>query len=76
MTACPTGIAHTYMAESALLEAGKKMNVKMRVETNGSEGVKHRLSASEIDQAIGVIVAADKKVEVDRFSGKKYYKQQ
>lgn len=71
VTACPTGIAHTYMAESALLEAGKKMNVKMRVETNGSEGVKHRLSASEIDQAIGVIVAADKKVEVDRFSGKK-----
>lgn len=71
VTACPTGIAHTYMAESALLDAGKRMNVRIRVETNGSEGVKHRLSANEIEQAVGVIVAADKKVEVERFSGKK-----
>ncbi|MFT8424361.1 MAG: fructose-specific PTS transporter subunit EIIC [Liquorilactobacillus sp.] len=71
VTACPTGIAHTYMAESALLDAGKKMNVRMRVETNGSEGVKHRLSTDEITNAVGVIVAADKKVEVERFAGKK-----
>ncbi|MFT9097579.1 fructose-specific PTS transporter subunit EIIC [Liquorilactobacillus sp.] len=71
VTACPTGIAHTYMAESALLDAGKKMNVRMRVETNGSEGVKHRLSTDEIANAVGVIVAADKKVEVERFAGKK-----
>ncbi|MCP0887120.1 fructose-specific PTS transporter subunit EIIC [Ligilactobacillus sp. WILCCON 0076] len=71
VTACPTGIAHTYMAESALLDAGKKMNVRMRVETNGSEGVKHRLSSEEINNAVGVIVAADKKVEINRFSGKK-----
>ncbi|KRN11341.1 fructose-specific phosphotransferase system, enzyme IIABC [Liquorilactobacillus mali KCTC 3596 = DSM 20444] len=71
VTACPTGIAHTYMAESALLDAGKKMNVRMRVETNGSEGVKHRLSPSEISNAVGVIIAADKKVEVDRFAEKK-----
>ncbi|MFT8670089.1 MAG: fructose-specific PTS transporter subunit EIIC [Liquorilactobacillus hordei] len=71
VTACPTGIAHTYMAEAALLEAGKKMNVEMRVETNGSEGVKHRLSSAEISNAVGVIIAADKKVEVERFAGKK-----
>ncbi|WP_461213134.1 PTS fructose transporter subunit IIABC [Lacticaseibacillus sp. GG6-2] len=70
VTACPTGIAHTYMAEAALKETAEKMNVDIKVETNGSEGVKHLLSASDIDRAVGVIVAADKKVEMARFDGK------
>lgn len=70
VTACPTGIAHTYMAEAALIEEAKKMGVAIRVETNGSEGVKHRLTADEIAKASGVIIAADKKVEMARFNGK------
>ncbi len=70
VTACPTGIAHTYMAEAALIDEAKKMNVDIKVETNGSEGVKHQLTAAEIEHAAGVIVAADKKVEMARFNGK------
>ncbi|KRL09980.1 MAG: fructose-specific PTS transporter subunit EIIC [Schleiferilactobacillus perolens] len=70
VTACPTGIAHTYMAEAALKEEAKKMGVNIKVETNGSEGIKHRLTADDINNAVGVIVAADKKVAMDRFSGK------
>ncbi|WP_155286144.1 PTS fructose transporter subunit IIABC [Lacticaseibacillus zhaodongensis] len=70
VTACPTGIAHTYMAESALKETAEKMGVDIKVETNGSEGVKHQLSASDISRAVGVIIAADKKVEMNRFAGK------
>ncbi|TGD25434.1 PTS fructose transporter subunit IIC [Companilactobacillus suantsaicola] len=70
VTACPTGIAHTYMAEAALKEQAEKMGVDIKVETNGSEGVKHRLTADEINRADGVIVAADKKVEMPRFDGK------
>ncbi len=70
VTACPTGIAHTYMAEAALKETAEKMGVDIKVETNGSEGVKHQLTASDIDRAVGVIIAADKKVEMNRFSGK------
>ena len=70
VTACPTGIAHTYMAEDALKKKAKEMGVDIKVETNGSEGIKHRLTAEEIARADGVIVAADKKVEMNRFNGK------
>lgn len=70
VTACPTGIAHTYMAEEALKRKAAEMNVEIRVETNGSEGVKHRLTEDEIRQAKGIIVAADKKVEMARFDGR------
>lgn len=70
VTACPTGIAHTYMAEEALKKKAVEMNVDIRVETNGSEGVKNRLTDDEIRRAKGVIVAADKKVEMARFNGK------
>ncbi|MFD1431395.1 PTS fructose transporter subunit IIABC [Lacticaseibacillus yichunensis] len=70
VTACPTGIAHTYMAEAALKETAEKMGVAIKVETNGSEGVKHHLSQADIQNAVGVIIAADKKVDMDRFAGK------
>ncbi|MDN2453293.1 fructose-specific PTS transporter subunit EIIC [Lactobacillus sp. UCMA15818] len=70
VTACPTGIAHTYMAEEALKKQAEAMGVDIKVETNGSEGVKHLLTADEISRATGVIVAADKKVEMARFDGK------
>ncbi|MFD2617574.1 PTS fructose transporter subunit IIABC [Terrilactibacillus laevilacticus] len=71
VTACPTGIAHTYMAEDALKKKAEEMGVAIRVETDGSEGVKNRLTKVEIAQAVGVIVAADKKVEMARFDGKR-----
>lgn len=61
VTACPNGIAHTYMAEENLKKQADKMGVDIKVETNGSEGIKHRLTADEIKRAKGVIVAADKK---------------
>ncbi|MEN2666289.1 fructose-specific PTS transporter subunit EIIC [Listeria aquatica] len=70
VTACPTGIAHTYMAEDALKAKAKEMGVQIKVETNGSEGIKHRLTSEDIERASGVIVAADKKVEMARFDGK------
>lgn len=70
VTACPTGIAHTYMAEAALIKQAEEMGVDIKVETNGSEGIKHRLTDEEIQRASGVIVAADKKVAMDRFNGK------
>lgn len=70
VTACPTGIAHTYMAEDALKKKAKEMGVEIKVETNGSEGIKNRLTAEDIARAEGVIVAADKKVEMNRFDGK------
>lgn len=70
VTACPTGIAHTYMAEDALKNKAKEMGVAIKVETNGSEGVKHRLTAEDIARADGVIIAADKMVEMARFDGK------
>ncbi len=70
VTACPTGIAHTYMAEDALKKKAKQMGVEIKVETNGSEGIKNRLTAEDIARADGVIIAADKKVEMNRFDGK------
>lgn len=71
VTACPTGIAHTYMAAEALEKAGNELGISVKVETNGSGGVKNRLTAQEIADADGIIVAADKNVETARFSGKK-----
>ena len=70
VTACPTGIAHTYMAAEALEKAGKALNITVKVETNGSGGVKNALTAEEIAAADGIIVAADKNVETARFEGK------
>ena len=70
VTACPTGIAHTYMAEDALKKKAAEMGVDIKVETNGTEGVKNRLTAADIERAAGVIVAADKNVEMNRFDGK------
>lgn len=68
VTACPTGIAHTYMAAKSLEDAAKKMGIKIKVETNGASGIKNKLTKEEIDNARCVIIAADKKVEMERFS--------
>ncbi|MGY0374822.1 PTS fructose transporter subunit IIABC [Clostridium sp. JNZ J1-5] len=70
VTACPTGIAHTYMAADALKDKANKMNIDIKVETNGSTGIKNMLTADEIKQAAAIIVAADKQVDMDRFHGK------
>ncbi|ETT36832.1 PTS system fructose-specific EIIBBC component (EIIBBC-Fru) [Paenibacillus sp. FSL R5-192] len=70
VTACPTGIAHTFMAEDALKKKAQEMGINIRVETNGSEGAQNVLTADEIARAKGVIVAADKNVEMARFDGK------
>lgn len=71
VTACPTGIAHTYMAADALKQKAKELGLNLKVETNGSSGVKNQLTQEEIDNASGIIVAADKQVEMERFNGKK-----
>lgn len=70
VTACTTGIAHTYMAEEALKKKAAEMGVGIKVETNGASGVGNKLTAQDIAKADGVIVAADKAVEMDRFDGK------
>ncbi|WP_178021970.1 PTS fructose transporter subunit IIABC [uncultured Paenibacillus sp.] len=70
VTACPTGIAHTFMAEDALKKKAAELGIQIRVETNGSEGAKNVLTADEIRRAKGVIIAADKQVEMSRFDGK------
>ncbi|HAL09223.1 MAG TPA: PTS fructose transporter subunit IIC [Staphylococcus sp.] len=70
VTACPTGIAHTYMAADALKNQAKKMGVPIKVETNGSGGIKNHLTEEEIEKASGIIVAADVHVETNRFDGK------
>lgn len=71
VTGCPTGIAHTYMAEEALKEAAKKLGAEMKVETNGAVGVENALTAEEIAECDGIIVACDKNVDMKRFNGKK-----
>lgn len=71
VTACPTGIAHTYMAAEALEKAGADMGISIKVETNGSGGAKNVLTKEEIAAADGIIIAADKSVEMGRFDGKK-----
>ncbi|MBM6614538.1 PTS sugar transporter subunit IIA [Desemzia sp. RIT804] len=70
VTACPTGIAHTFMAEDALKKKAAEMGVDIKVETNGSGGIKNRLTTQDIERSVGVIVAADKQVEMARFDGK------
>lgn len=74
VTACPTGIAHTYMAAEALEKKAKEMGLLLKAETNGSGGVKNVLSQDEIDGADGIIIAADKNVDMARFDGKLVYK--
>ena len=71
VTGCPTGIAHTYMAEEALKEAAKKLGAEMKVETNGAVGVENALTAEDIAECDGIIVACDKNVDMKRFNGKK-----
>lgn len=71
VTACPTGIAHTFMAAKALQQAGEALNISIKVETNGQEGVKNQLTQEDIEHCKAIIVAADKKVEMARFEGKK-----
>ena len=69
-TACPTGIAHTYMAEEALKKAAAEMGIRIKVETNGTDGRKNELTAEDIKAAKGVILAIDRNIEMARFDGK------
>jgi len=71
VTACPTGIAHTYMAEEALYNASKKLGINIKVETNGSSGTKNKLTDEDIKNCDVIIVAADKNVDTNRFIGRK-----
>lgn len=70
VTACPTGIAHTYMAAEALEKAGEKLGYSLKAETNGSGGAKNVLTKKEIEECDGIIIAADKNVKMSRFDGK------
>lgn len=70
-TGCPTGIAHTFMAKEALEEEAKKQGLTIKVETHGQEGVQNELTATDIAEADGVIIAADKDVHAERFAGKR-----
>ena len=70
VTACPTGIAHTFMAAESLTQAGEEMGYLLKAETNGADGAKNVLTAEEIKKADGIIIAADKNVEMARFDGK------
>ncbi|MCS6132457.1 PTS fructose transporter subunit IIC [Clostridium botulinum] len=74
VTACPTGIAHTYMAAESLENKGKDLGVTIKVETNGSGGAKNVLTKKEIEEADCIIIAADKNVEMSRFNGKRVIK--
>ncbi|MDK2966319.1 fructose-specific PTS transporter subunit EIIC [Lacrimispora sp.] len=71
VTACPTGIAHTFMAAENLEQKGKKLGISLKAETNGAEGVGNALTKAEIDAADGIIIAADKNVDMSRFDGKR-----
>ncbi len=71
VTACPTGIAHTYMAAEALEEAAKKRGYDIKVETRGSVGVENELTDAEIREADAIILACDTAVPMERFEGKK-----
>ena len=70
-TGCPTGIAHTYMAQEALEQAAKRKGITIKVETHGQVGVENELSPEEIKNADAVIIAADKDVHAERFAGKR-----
>ena len=71
VTACPTGIAHTFMAAEALMKKATELGISIKVETNGSSGIKNKLTQEEINNCDVIIIAADKKVEMARFDGKK-----
>lgn len=73
ITSCPTGIAHTYMAAEGLERGAKKLGHTIKVETQGSIGVENKLTEKEIAEADLVIIAADTKVDLSRFAGKKIY---
>ena len=73
ITSCPTGIAHTYMAAEGLEKGAKRLGHIIKVETQGSVGVENRLTEQEIAAAELVIIAADVKVDLSRFTGKKIY---
>ena len=74
ITSCPTGIAHTYMAAEALEQMGEQLGHKVKVETHGSSGVKNKFTKEEIKNAKGIIIAADTKIDLSRFDGKKLIK--
>ncbi|MGJ3508882.1 PTS fructose transporter subunit IIC [Enemella sp. A6] len=69
-TGCPTGVAHTFMAEEAIIQAARERGIEVKVETHGQVGVENELTAEDISRATGVIVAADKDVQAERFRGK------
>jgi PTS system fructose-specific IIC component len=71
VTACPTGIAHTYIAAEMLKVAGKSLGYQMLIETHGAIGVENKLKSEDIKEAIGVIIAADIHIDIKRFEGKK-----
>ncbi len=74
ITSCPTGIAHTYMAAEALEQMGEQLGHKVKVETHGSSGVKNKFTKEEIQNAKGIIIASDTKIDLSRFDGKKLIK--
>ncbi len=73
VTACPTGIAHTYIAAEKLIKSAADKNIEIKIETRGSIGIENKLTAEEIETADGIIVAADKDVELERFKGKRVF---
>ena len=70
VAACPAGIAHTYIAAETLIKMGRKYGYEVKIETNGAGGVENRLTREDIQQAAAVIIAADTRVELERFRGK------
>ncbi len=74
ITSCPTGIAHTYMAAESLEKMGKELGHRVKVETHGSSGIKNKFTKEEIKNAKGIIIAADTKIDLSRFDGKKIVK--
>ena len=75
ITACPTGIAHTFMAAKALENAGKKLNYEIKVETQGATGIKNKITSTDIENADAIIFAVETKVrEEDRFKERKIHK--
>ena len=75
ITACPTGIAHTFMAAKALENAGKKLNYEIKVETQGATGIKNKITNTDIENADAIIFAVETKVrEEDRFKERKIHK--
>jgi len=74
ISACITGIAHTYLAAEALKEAGKSLHVEVKIETHGAIGVENKLSYRDIDDSLGVIIASDIVIDEQRFMNKKLIK--